>query len=82
VSGFENYGGELSELDREITHYAAICGVDLADHAAIHACINASHQDWPADKARETLRGLLVLRIKVETEMIEQGMTPGELKGW
>lgn len=82
MSGFENYGHELSELDREIVHYAAICGVDLADHAAIHACINAAHTTGADDKAREALRGLLLLRMKVETEMLDQGMTPGELKGW
>ncbi len=82
MSGFENYGDELSELDREITHYAALCGIDLADHAAIRTCINTPHETRAEDKARETLRGLLILRIKVETEMIEQGMTPGELKGW
>ena len=82
MSGFENYGDELTDLDREIVHYAAICDVDLADHAAIHACIDAPHETGADDKARETLRGLLLLRMKIETEMIEQGMTPGELKGW
>ena len=82
MSGLEHYGEELAALDREIIHYAAVCGVDLADHAAIHACINAPHETWAQDKARETLRGLLLLRIKVETEMLEQGMSPGELKGW
>ena len=82
MSGFENYGDELADLDREIVHYAAICRVDLADHAAIHACIDAPHETGDDDTARETLRGLLLLRMKVETEMIEQGLTPGELKGW
>jgi len=82
MSGFEHYGNELAALDREIVHYAAVCGVDLAGHAAIQACINAPHDTWAADKARETLRGLLLLRIKVETEMLELGMAPLELKGW
>jgi hypothetical protein len=82
VSGFENYRSELAELDHEIIQYAASCGVDLADHAAIHACINVPHDTWAEDKARETLRGLLILRLKVETEMIELGMSPEELKGW
>jgi len=82
VSGFENYGDELADVDHEIVHYAAICHVDLADHAAIHACIDAAHETGDDDTARETLRGLLLLRIKIETEMIEQGITPGELKGW
>lgn len=82
MSGFENFGRELTEIDHEIIHYAAICRVDLADHAAIHACINAPHETWAADKARETLRGLLILRLKVETEMLEQGITPPTLQGW
>lgn len=82
MSGFENYGHELADLDHEIIHYAAICGVDLADHAAIEACINVPHETWAADKARETLHGLLLLRMKVETEMLEQGITPPMLKGW
>ena len=83
MSGLEHYGDELAALDREIIHYAAICHVDLADHAAIHACINdAPHGTWAEDKARETLRGLLLLRIKVETEMLEQGLNPPTLQGW
>jgi len=82
VSGLEHYGDELAALDREIIRYAAICRVDLADHAAIHACINAAHETWAEDKARETLRGLLLLRIKVETEMLEQGLNPPTLQGW
>jgi hypothetical protein len=82
MSGLENFDRELAELDHEIIHYATICGVDLADHAAIHACINTPHDTRVADKARETLRGLLMLRLKVETEMLEQGITPPTLQGW
>jgi len=37
------------------------------------------HDTWAEDKARENLRGLLVLRIKVETEMIELGFSPPPL---
>ncbi len=82
MSGFENYEQELSELDREILHYAALCGVDIADHAAIHACINQPHESMSADKTRETLRGLLILRIKIEEEMLAIGQKPAELSGW
>ena len=32
-----------------------------------------------ADKARETLHGLLILRIKLEAEMIELGFSPPAL---
>jgi len=82
MSGFENYQEELQKLDHEILHYAALCGVDVADHAAIHACIARHHDGWAADKARETLQGLLVLRIKLEEEMLLLGMKPPELGGW
>ena len=57
MSGFENYREEFAELDREILHYATLCNVDIADHDAIHACINQHHEGWAADKSRETLKG-------------------------
>ncbi|MDA0191158.1 MAG: hypothetical protein OSW77_12800 [Proteobacteria bacterium] len=82
MSGFEHYAEELASLDREIGHYATLCGVDLADHAAIAACTREVHDSWPEDKPRQTLRGLLILRMKLETEMLEQGLRPTELKGW
>jgi len=79
MSGFENYDQELTDLDHEIRHYAAICGVDLAKRYEIEACLRNHHDTWAEDKARENLRGLLVLRIKVETEMIELGFSPPSL---
>ncbi|HZX33382.1 MAG TPA: hypothetical protein VFF03_18680 [Rhodocyclaceae bacterium] len=80
MSGFENYPQELSDLDREIHHYAAVCGVDIANRAEVEACLKVHHEAWADDKARETLHGLLILRIKVETEMLEHGMTPPPLR--
>ncbi len=79
MSGFENYSHELAELDHEIRHYAAICGIDLANRHEIDACLQRSHDNWSDDKARENLHGLLILRIKVETEMIELGFSPPPL---
>lgn len=79
MSGFENYPQELADLDREIRHYAAVCGVDLANRIEVETCLRHHHDNWADDKARETLHGLLILRIKVETEMIEQGFTPPPL---
>ncbi len=76
MSGFEHYERELADLDHEILRYAAICGINLANRHEIDACINEHHDNWAEDKARESLRGLLVLRIKLETEMLEQGMLP------
>ena len=79
MSGFENYDKELAELDHEIRHYAAVCGVDLAHRGEIEACLRIHHDTWAADKARETLHGLLILRIKLEAEMIELGFSPQPL---
>ena len=79
MSGFEDYCGELEEIDREIRHFAAACGVDLADSVALRACLNEEHDEWADDRARVTLRGLLALRLKVEIEMLEQGLQPAEL---
>lgn len=82
MSGFENYKQELAGLDHEILHYASLCGVDIADHAAINACIEQPHESWANDKARETLRGLLILRVKIEEEMLTLGQQPPALGGW
>lgn len=82
MSGYDNHHERLAALDREILHYAALCGVDVADHAAIHLCLAQHHDGWPEDKPRETLQGLLLLRLKVEEEMLRLGMQPPELGGW
>lgn len=79
MSGFEHYGQELADLDHEIRRYAAICGVDLAKRHEIDACLQDEHADWAEDKARQSLKGLLILRIKLEAEMLELGFTPAPL---
>ncbi|EXI76856.1 MAG TPA: hypothetical protein PK440_12085 [Candidatus Accumulibacter phosphatis] len=79
MSGFENYRRELHDLDHEINHYAAICGVDPTDPAAVRACLGDVHTEWAEDKARQSLRGLLLLRTRLETEMLEQGLLPERL---
>lgn len=79
MSGFEHHAAELAQIDHEIRHYAAICQVDLGDRPALDACLQDVHEGWPADKARSTLRGLLLLRLRLEAEMIEQGLTPEPL---
>ena len=76
MSGFEHYDKELASLDHEIRHYAAVCGVDLANRGEIEACLRTHHDSWASDKARQNLQGLLVLRIKLEAEMLEQGFAP------
>ena len=79
MSGFENYDQELLELDHEIRRYAAVCGVDLASRYEVDACLQDDHLSWSEDRARESLRGLLILRIKLEAEMIEHGFSPAPL---
>lgn len=79
MSGFEHYDRELTDLDSEIHRYAAVCGIDLGDRFALERCLAEHHDGWPADKARETLQGLLVLRLKLEVEMLELGFSPPPL---
>lgn len=79
MSGFEHYDRELRELDHEIHHYAALCRVDLANRPEIEACLRIHHAGWAEDKARESLHGLLILRIKLEAEMIALGFSPPPL---
>lgn len=79
MSGFEHYDRELRDLDHEIHHYAAVCGVDLANRGAIDACLRQHHPTWASDKARESLQGLLILRIKLESEMVALGFSPPPL---
>lgn len=69
----------MRELDHEIRRYAAICGIDLANRHEIDACLRLHHPSWAEDKARLSLQGLLVLRIKLETEMLELGFSPPPL---
>ncbi|MDP2880736.1 MAG: hypothetical protein Q8N89_04030 [Azonexus sp.] len=73
MSGFEHYERELRDLDSEIHRYAAVCRVNLANRHEIDACLRNHHDSWADDKARESLQGLLILRIKVETDMIAAG---------
>lgn len=79
MSGFEHYDRELADLDNEIHRYAAICGVDLANRYDVDVCLRQHHDSWAEDKARESLHGLLILRIKLEAEMLELGFSPPPL---
>ena len=74
MSGFEDYAHELALLDREILLYASLCHIDLANQTELRLCLADVHDSWPEDKARQSLRGLLQLRMKLETEMIELGL--------
>lgn len=82
MSGFEHYERELASLDHEIRHYAAACGISLENRSEIERCLADQHEDWPSDKARETLQGLLILRIRLEAEMLEAGFKAPPLTPW
>lgn len=75
MSGFEHYQRELSAIDREIVHQGLACGVDLADALAL----DKLSRDHRCDRSREALYGLLQLRLKIETEMLELGLKPPPL---
>ena len=79
MSGFEHYDRELAELDSEIHRYALVCGVDLSNRYELEQSLHEHHDDRAEDKARESLRGLLILRLKVEAEMLELGFRPKPL---
>ena len=70
MSLFENYPREMSEMDQQVRHYAAICGIDPADRPALDLVMH----DHASTGARATLRGLLILRLKVEAGMLDAGL--------
>ena len=72
MGAFEPYDQELKDLDKEIRHYAAICGVDPNNRHELDAVFH----DHQATGSRETLRALLILRVKVETDMLQDDITP------
>ncbi|MRD72120.1 hypothetical protein HCX48_08330 [Rhodocyclus tenuis] len=82
MSALEHYDDELARLDREMSYYAAICGVDLSDHEAVEECLRHPQDNWPEDKARESLRGLILLRVKIEGEMLDDGQVAKDFNGW
>ena len=79
MTGFEHYSRELTDVDREIHHYAAACGVDLMDRGAVLAFLAEHHQANGQDRARDTLYGLLQLRQRIEIEMLESGLRAPDL---
>ncbi|MBS1196548.1 MAG: hypothetical protein H6R18_333 [Proteobacteria bacterium] len=82
MSGFEDYQEEFAKLDAEIAHYVAICALPVeapADRVDIEALLRKNPGKNGQQQARETLQALLILRINLETEAIEQGHQPPEL---
>ncbi len=73
MSGFEHYEQELAALDHEIRHYASVCRVSPENRGELEAFLRQTTENSIENQVRETLRGLLILRIRLETEMIELG---------
>lgn len=76
MSLFEHYEREMADVDREIAHWAAVCRIDPTDGAQLEACRKAHLTVHGLDHPHDTLRGLLLLRLKLEAEMVELGMAP------
>lgn len=78
MSGFEDYQHQFSGLDTQIAHFVAICGLPLqgsANREEIEALLR-QHSGAGLERARDELQALLILRIRLETEMIELGYDP------
>lgn len=74
MSGLEHHQQEIARIDREIYFHASICGVDPSDPLALEQAAIQHRQPANPDPAWENLRGLLMLRLRVETEMTELGL--------
>lgn len=73
MSGFEHYRQEIAALDHEIRHYAAVCRVSPENRGELEVFLRQTQENAIANQARDTLRGLLALRLRLETEMISLG---------
>lgn len=79
MSELEHYPDDFNAINREILRAALVAGIDLNDEHAIRELLQhpVEHADTPRSRARERLRGLLLLREKLETEELHdlaQGM--------
>lgn len=80
MSGFEHYSAELASVDHEIAHWAVVCGIEPHDRRRLEAVQRGDSIETLPSQAKETLRGLLMLRLKLETEMLEIGIVPNPLE--
>ena len=74
MSGLEHHQEEIARIDREIYFHASICGIDPSNRLAIEQAEIEHRPPADHDPAWENLRGLLMLRLRVETEMTELGL--------
>jgi hypothetical protein len=77
MSELEHYDREISELDERVGRLALICGADISRSAVVAALIKgqfdvcAHKNDLSKSKLME-LRGLLMLKYKVEAECVDE----------
>lgn len=81
MSELEHFREDLHAIDREILRAALVARVDLNDEQGLEALMRepVPHTNTPQGHARERLRGLLFLRLKLETEHLRDlaaGMAP------
>lgn len=83
MSGFEDYQQEIVDLDKQIAHYVAICDLRFEkplNRDDIEELLHRLPAGNGLERASQALQALLILRIRLETEMIEQGFEPPELR--
>lgn len=71
MSLFAQYPQELEDMERQVRRSAAACGINPDDQAALETCLH----DHAAKGARATLRAMLILRMKVQADMMSAGLS-------
>ena len=77
MSELENFDREIFELDQRIGRLALICGADISRSAIVAALIKGqfevcAHKDNLSKAKLAELRGLLMLKYKVEAECVDE----------
>ena len=73
MSGLEHYDDELFALDQKIMRLAISCGIDLAQNNVIVSLIKGDYSVCSRgdNPKRETLRGLLMMKYKIEKDCVD-----------
>ena len=75
MANFEDFRGEVQEIEREIARYGVVLGIDWADELSVRAlarealaCRTPELPESPESRAKLELFGLAQLMLKVMTE--------------
>ena len=76
MSELDHFGREIRELDERIGRLALICGADISRSAVVAALIKGQfdicvHKNDLSKAKLMELRGLLMLKYKVETDCVD-----------